>query len=306
MNQFVRTQYKVGFYPDQYREGSIFGHSEKVIRLSNWYWWDRTTRSRTLALSNGSIGAVCNKDGGRHWYFPERDRPITRVDSEENFEPAYAITVHKSQGSEFKNVFVVIPERRGLLSKELLYTALSRSTHRVTLFLQKSDKESPLAVARRRSFVLERNSSIFLKPQEASLLLEPEPGVRVRSRVEFIIYRSLMEAKEKGLLTFEYERELKFANRNYPIHPDFTVWAGGKTYFWEHLGELDSRDYFANWKERRNDYELNGLADMLLTSDDLNGIKQEEIQDVIKGIISGKFRETPDVAFSKHHYVLCG
>jgi hypothetical protein len=304
LNQYVRTEYKAGFYPDRYREGSLFGHSEKVIRLSNWYWRNRTTKERTLALSNGSIGAVCNKDGGRHWYFPERESPIIWIDSEENFEPAYAITVHKSQGSEFKNVFVVIPERRGLLSKELLYTALSRSTHRVNLFLQKSEKESPLAVGRRRSFVLERNSSIFLKPQEASLLLEPETGIRVRSRVEFIIYRSLMEAREKGMLTFQYEHELKFTNRSYSIHPDFTVWAGGKTYFWEHLGELDSREYFASWRERRNDYELNRHAESLITTDDLNGIKQERIQDVIGGIVSGKLRESPDSTFSKHHYLL--
>lgn len=304
INQFVRTNYKTGFYPDRYKHNSLFGHSEKIMRLSNWYWWDRSTKRRTLALSNGSIGIICNNKEGRRWYFPERDWPITRIDEEEEFDAAYAITVHKSQGSEFKNVFVIIPERRGLLSKELMYTALSRSTHRVTLFLQKSERESPLVVARRRSFVLERNSSIFLKPLEAKALLEPEPGVRVRSRVEFIIYRSLAEARSKGLLTFEYERELRFANRGYPIHPDFTIWVGGKTYYWEHLGELDSRDYFVNWKARRDDYEVNGLADMLVTSDDLNGIRQEIIQKAIEDIISAKEVDTPDSTFSRHHYPL--
>ena len=306
MNQFIRINYKKGYYPDRYNPDSIFGHSDKVIRLSNWYWWDRTINGRTLALSNGSIGVVCNNVGGRRWYFPERDRPVVRIDEEENFEAAYAITVHKSQGSEFKNVFVVIPERRGLLSKELMYTALSRSTHRVTLFLQKSERESPLVVARRRSFVLERNSSIFLEPIEASTLLEPEPGVRVRSRVEFIVYRSLADAKSRGLLTFEYERPLKFANRDYSIHPDFTVWAGGKTYYWEHLGELDSREYFINWRQRRQDYETNRLGDALITTDDLNGIKQQSIQRVISDLVSGILVKTSDSTFSGHHYPLNG
>ena len=304
MNQFVRANYKIGYYPDRYNPESLFGHSDKVIRLTNWYWWDKAKNGRTLALSNGSIGVVCNNKEGRRWYFPERDRPIWRIDEEEKFEAAYAITVHKSQGSEFKNVFVVIPERRGLLSKELLYTALSRSTHRVTLFLQKSEKESPLVVARRRSFVLERNSSIFLEPIEASSLLEPEEGVRVRSRIEFIIYRSLADARSKGQLTFEYERELKFANREYVVHPDFTIWVGGKTYYWEHLGELDSREYFTNWRERRQDYELNSIGESLVTSDDLNGIKQQAIQQIVSDMVSGKLAQTPDSTFSWHHYSL--
>jgi len=303
LNQFIRDNYKKGYYQEKYKE-TYFGHSEKIIRISNWYWWEGSANGRTLALSNGSIGVICDHRNGRRWYFPERDRPITKIDDDENFEAAYAITVHKSQGSEFKNVFVVIPERRGLLSKELVYTALSRSTHRVTLFLQKSEKESPLIVARNRSFVLERNSSIFLQPTEAISILEPEPGVRVRSRIEFIIYRALAEARSKGLLLFEYEHELKFPNCDYPIHPDFTVWVGGKRYFWEHLGELDSREYFESWKERRRNYEQNGYADVLVTSDDLNGIRQESIQQIITDILSENLIHTLDSPYSKHHYPL--
>ena len=51
-------------------------------------------------------------------------------------ELAYAITVHKSQGSEFGTTFVIIPSPCRLLSRELLYTALTRQQNRVVLFMQ--------------------------------------------------------------------------------------------------------------------------------------------------------------------------
>ena len=46
------------------------------------------------------------------------------------------ITIDKSQGSDFRNVFLVLPGKIFLLSKELLYTALTRSKRSTTLFLQ--------------------------------------------------------------------------------------------------------------------------------------------------------------------------
>ena len=40
-------------------------------------------------------------------------------------ELAYAVSVHKSPGSEFRKVFLVLPARSRLLSREMLYTALT-------------------------------------------------------------------------------------------------------------------------------------------------------------------------------------
>ena len=55
----------------------------------------------------------------------------------DNLELAYAISVHKSQGSEFDFVYIVIPHREShLLSMELLYTAITRAQKKVTIFLQ--------------------------------------------------------------------------------------------------------------------------------------------------------------------------
>lgn len=50
----------------------------------------------------------------------------------DSIEPAYAITIHKSQGSEYKNLMVVLPEKPGhpLLNRQIVYTAITRTKGR--------------------------------------------------------------------------------------------------------------------------------------------------------------------------------
>jgi exodeoxyribonuclease V alpha subunit len=49
-------------------------------------------------------------------------------------QTAFAITVHKSQGSEFDDVAVVLPQQRSpVVTRELLYTAATRARRQVTL-----------------------------------------------------------------------------------------------------------------------------------------------------------------------------
>lgn len=43
-----------------------------------------------------------------------------------NLELAYALTVHKAQGSDFDVVFLILPRSAATLSRELLYTGLTR------------------------------------------------------------------------------------------------------------------------------------------------------------------------------------
>jgi hypothetical protein len=57
-------------------------------------------------------------------------------DAGEWLELAYAVTVHKSQGSQFKTTFVVVPDPCALLSPELLYTALTRQQDKVIVLKQ--------------------------------------------------------------------------------------------------------------------------------------------------------------------------
>ena len=53
-----------------------------------------------------------------------------------SLELAYALTVHKSQGSEFGTVILVLPNPCRLLSRELLYTALTRQKDRIVILHQ--------------------------------------------------------------------------------------------------------------------------------------------------------------------------
>jgi exodeoxyribonuclease V alpha subunit len=64
-------------------------------------------------------------------------------------EPAWAITIHKSQGSEYGEVAVLLPpdpEHR-ILSRQLLYTALSRARHAVEIWGPRASLENALARA---------------------------------------------------------------------------------------------------------------------------------------------------------------
>ena len=55
---------------------------------------------------------------------------------------AYAVTIHKAQGSEFENVIVVLPARSRLLSKELIYTAFTRFRKDLRVYIQQEDLKS--------------------------------------------------------------------------------------------------------------------------------------------------------------------
>jgi exodeoxyribonuclease V alpha subunit len=65
-------------------------------------------------------------DKGIRWVLPSR---LTEI------ETAFAMTVHKSQGSEFDHTLLVLAghEDSQLLTKELLYTAITRAKTRLTL-----------------------------------------------------------------------------------------------------------------------------------------------------------------------------
>jgi hypothetical protein len=224
----------------------------------------------------------------------------------DDFELAYGLTVHKAQGSEFEEVLVVVPERRALLSRELLYTAMTRSKTRLTLLVQKSERGNPLQIARDRSVIARRNSSVFSQPFDAARVFEPESGIKVKSKIEYLIYNALIGARQEGKISFEYESklELPFGDRTVPIHPDFVIQSGGRTFYWEHLGLIDRQDYARDWRTRYRAYEAAGLKDVLLTTDDLSGVKSDHLAIVLDDIIGGSIKGRADLGFSMHHYTL--
>jgi exodeoxyribonuclease V alpha subunit len=84
-------------------------------------WNGSLGRIESILSSNGRRSLLCCLDGARR-EIPEAD--FHRIDL------AYAITVHKAQGSQFKRVIVPIAKTR-LLDRTLIYTALTRGVEQV-------------------------------------------------------------------------------------------------------------------------------------------------------------------------------
>jgi exodeoxyribonuclease V alpha subunit len=98
-----------------------------------------TRNDYSLNLYNGDIG-IClpESPGGRELFiwFEKGDGGFRRLPPVRlpAHETAWALTIHKSQGSEFKEVVVVLPETDNqILSRELLYTAITRARERVII-----------------------------------------------------------------------------------------------------------------------------------------------------------------------------
>jgi exodeoxyribonuclease V alpha subunit len=88
-------------------------------------------------LFNGDIGVAWREPGGRLDVWFPGDGAELRAFSPYTLpahESALAMTVHKSQGSEFDEVSVVLPETASrVLGRELLYTAVTRARQRVVV-----------------------------------------------------------------------------------------------------------------------------------------------------------------------------
>lgn len=201
---------------------------------------------------------------------PNQLPPIGRG---KNLELAYAISVHKSQGSEFDYVYIIIPKRDShLLSMELLYTAVTRAQKKVTVLLQEDMGTLTSLGHIEKSAVRRINSSVFrFEPLPEELLyiqnwyadekkLATLSEYFVRSKSEVIIANMLVEED----VPFVYEDPL-YAPDGTMFLPDFTVQFRGETYYWEHVGRLDLPDYSAHWERKKKWYEQHFPGKLLIT-----------------------------------------
>ncbi len=98
-----------------------------------------TTGERGLGLVNGDFGVVhAGADGLPRVWFESSGNPEPRALAPlalPAHETAYAMTVHKSQGSEFERVVLILPALPGRgLSRELLYTGATRARRQLELW----------------------------------------------------------------------------------------------------------------------------------------------------------------------------
>ena len=254
-------------------------------------------------IANGEIGRVtgrCGPKGSGPWqldvnfssqpahrYTFTADRDFNE-EKPTTLELAYALTVHKAQGSEFGVVIVILPKGRLHLSREMLYTALTREKDRVVLLCQESPLELQKLSHPRYSATARRMTNLFRAPEMASLsedgvfleknlIHQTARGEAVRSKSEVIVADALFEKK----LTYEYERALTIDGVT--RYPDFTIVDDdlGQTFYWEHLGMLWNNRYRERWEEKLDWYAKHGIrpfkngggpnGTLITSEDDHNG-----------------------------------
>jgi exodeoxyribonuclease V alpha subunit len=103
------------------RYGKLFRRGDKVMQVRNNY---------DLAVFNGDIGVIegIDVEDGRLDVDFEGRRVEYPLDALDQLEPAFAITCHKSQGSEFPAVVLpVVGAHFMMLRRNLVYTAFTRA-----------------------------------------------------------------------------------------------------------------------------------------------------------------------------------
>ena len=103
-------------------------HGRPIMILQNNY---------ELGLFNGDIGICMQTERGQlQVFFENKNQGIAiNMFSDDMVATAYAITIHKSQGSEFEHVAISFDDQNArLLSQELIYTAITRAKKQVSIF----------------------------------------------------------------------------------------------------------------------------------------------------------------------------
>ncbi|MBF0218886.1 MAG: exodeoxyribonuclease V subunit alpha [Gammaproteobacteria bacterium] len=99
-----------------------------------------TGNNYELGLFNGDVGLLWrNAEGNLRAYFRQSDNELRDIPAQTlpQHELSWAMTVHKSQGSEFERVILLLPEVQeggAVLTRELLYTAVTRAKKQFTLY----------------------------------------------------------------------------------------------------------------------------------------------------------------------------
>ena len=259
--------------------------TDKVIQIKNQHrrsWEKETIGDQRRYVANGEVGIVtwaARRGSSEELTAVFGTQPSIRFkyyrnEVDECLELAYAITVHKSQGSDFDTVFLILPHVAATLSRELIYTALTRFKKRLVLFLEQDTRVLEQFRKPGESDTLRRNSNLFelmVRPESVGfphpehLIHRTSTGVLVRSKSEVIVADTLTRLGP----SYQYEEPLCSVDNPKDFRlPDFTVKYEGETYYWEHLGMLSIPSYAEAWEKKKAWYETNGYADHLVTSED--------------------------------------
>lgn len=124
--------------------GSRFYHGRPILVTRNDY---------NLQLFNGDVGICINLEGQDPLVVFRNARGEIRTYLASRLPPhetCFAMTVHKSQGSEFERVLMVLAPAttiatQGLLTREMLYTAVTRARSHLSLYCEQQQLDDCLA-----------------------------------------------------------------------------------------------------------------------------------------------------------------
>ena len=149
-NQFERFRILCALREGPFGVKAINAQVEQFIKRKNnikqnelWYAGQPiliTENDYSLNLFNGDLGIVFpndDNDNELRVFFPGPDGALRKLRPFRLpvYEIAYAITVHKSQGSEFDKVIMILPDKDSpILSRELLYTGITRAAKQVEVW----------------------------------------------------------------------------------------------------------------------------------------------------------------------------
>lgn len=311
-------------------DGIVYG--DKVINLRNMNWGEKghvnpySKKKEALNyIANGEIGVITGdwrkkgdtSKGEPNLHIAFSTQPgyeyvfwANNFDKENNngysLELAYAITVHKAQGSGFKKVFFVLPSRGRILSRELLYTALTRQEDKIIILHQGDFRDFLRLASTENSATAERFTDLFTLPElkqykdrwyDTKYVNVSERGEPMISKSEVIVANCLN--KYKSQINYVYEDKLKIESEERVVKPDFMIehLDNGRIFYWEHLGMMTKKDYREKWLKKLDGYRKDGFLMhteatykdskvLIITEDNPNGgIDSKYIDSIVQEII---------------------
>lgn len=283
-------------------------------------------------IANGEIGMVTgqmkygkSQPGFTHLELSgRRDRSFSFArsafseDGSPYLELAYAITVHKAQGSEFGSVILVLPANSRLVSREMLYTALTRQKKRIWILHQgpfdnflslrqyfysdiaarftnllRNTRPEPVSLPPKLPRSLTGSARGFL---EERLIHRTLRGEMVSSKNELAIANILFGFEKEGRLSYQVEPRLPF-DEGRGRWADFLIEANGKRLYWEHCGLLSDQQYRKRWARKQDLYKANGFTAysdqnpdgcLIITEDGpQQGLDSQMIEQLVLRLIDG-------------------
>lgn len=266
-------------------------------------------------VANGEIGVACGtykkglKNNFLHVCFSSQKDYTYSYDKRDfdeeagtaRLELAYALTVHKAQGSQFDTVILVLAEPCRLISRELLYTALTRQVKKIIILYNQEAYHLMKYSSEINSDIAKRFTDLFAdvfpddngahKPQvtkvgntffDEKLIHKTARGELVRSKSEVIIADALFH----NGLDYQYEPELILEGKT--KRPDFKIIDAdtGEEWYWEHCGMMSDIRYAKRWRDKEKFYAKHGIVrgKNLIVTEEFSGegLDSYKINEMIK------------------------